>query len=77
MKDGPLSLAESARALLATSLAHSKVQADTSGNLRMVKAAHKNESRDDVAVALTLSCGAFVRYPPVAMVEPTGPVVVG
>ena len=77
VKDGPLSLAESARALLVTSLAHSKVQADTSGNIRMVKKGHKNESRDDVAFALTLTCGAFVRYPPVAVVEPTGPVVVG
>ena len=77
VKDGPLSLAESARALLVTSLAHSKVQADTSGNIRMVKKGHKNESRDDVAFALTLTCGAFVRYPLVAVVEPTGPVVVG
>ena len=42
----------------------------------MVKAKHKNESRDDVSVALTLVCGAYDRYPPVAVVEPTGPVVV-
>ena len=76
VKDGPLSLAESARSLLVTSLAHSKVQADTSGNLRMVKKGHKNESRDDVAFTLTLVSGAFLRYPPVAVVAATGPVVV-
>ena len=77
VKDGPLSLAPSARGLLVTSLARARVAADTSGNVRMVKKGHANESRDDVAFALTLACGAYLRYPPVAVVESTGPVVVG
>ena len=77
VRDGPLSLAPSAKDLLVTSLAKAKVQADTSGNIRMVKKGHSNESRDDVAFALTLVCGAFTRYPPVAIQEVTGPVVVG
>ena len=76
VKDGPLSLAPSARALLVTSLARARVAADTSGNVRMVKVSHKNESRDDVAFALTLAAGASLRYPPVAVVESTGPLVV-
>ena len=68
-KDGPLSLAPSARALLMTSLTAAGVASDTSGNQRMIKKGHANESRDDIAVALTLACGAWDRSPPGTVVE--------
>ena len=46
-RDGPLSVADNDRDLLAASLAVAKVQNDTSGNVRMVKDGHNNTARDD------------------------------
>ena len=64
-KDGPLSVAESSRDLLAASLSAARVENDTSGNTRMIKRKSNNEARDDVAAALVLSAGAFERAGPV------------
>ena len=63
VKDGPFSLHPSARSLLTTSLSRTKVQNDSSGNHRLVKATHGNESRDDVSAALVLAAGAYARSP--------------
>ena len=70
VKDGPASIAESARDLLTVSLARARVENDKAGNTRMLKSdRHNNTARDDVAAALLLACGAFVRYPPRAESE--------
>ena len=61
VKDGPLSIDESSRLLLAVSLAAAKVENDSSGNSRIVKRSRTNQARDDIAVALTLAAGAFER----------------
>ena len=58
-------------------LARTRVASDASRNQRIVKATHKNKSRDDVAFALALTAGAYERYPPVAIQESSGPIVVG
>ena len=55
--DGPLTVEVGSRPLLAHSLAVSKTENDTSGNVRMVKMSHGNTSRDDVAVAWCLAAG--------------------
>ena len=59
--DGNLSIMPSSVPLLAASLAVSKVLNDDAGNVRMVKHGTNNQSRDDVAAALTLAVGAFER----------------
>ena len=61
VKDGPLSIDESSRLLLAVSLAAAKVENDSSGNSRIVKRSRTNQARDDIAVSLTLAAGAFER----------------
>ena len=60
-KDGPLSVAESSRPLLAASLAAAMVKGDDQGNTRLTKRAANNESRDDVGAALVLASGSFAR----------------
>ena len=60
-KDGPLSIEKLYRPLIAASLAVSKVQNDTDGNVRMVKAGTNNTARDDVAAALALAAGVWKR----------------
>ncbi len=59
--DGPLSVAPESRDLVATSLAVSVVVNDDAGNVRLVKGRTGNESRDDVAAALVLVGGGYVR----------------
>lgn len=60
--DGPLTVAEESRPLLAASLAVAMVKSDDQGNTRLVKRdAFNNTSRDDVAAGLTLVAGAFDR----------------
>ena len=59
--DGPLSVAESSRPLLAASLAVAEVKGDDQGNTRLVKRGTNNTARDDVAAALLLAAGAFQR----------------
>ena len=59
--DGPLSVADGSRALLAASLAVAMVKSDDQGSTRLVKRGSSNEARDDVAAALVLAAGAFQR----------------
>ena len=61
VKDGPLSLEEGSRALLAASLSVAMVKSDDGGNVRMVKRGTNNASRDDVAAALILGAGVYMR----------------
>ena len=60
-RDGPLSIPESSHALFIASLSVALVKNDEAGNVRLVKRGKDNTSRDDVAAALTLACGAFDR----------------
>ena len=60
-QDGPLSVAESSRPLLAASLAVAMVRGDDQGNTRLTKRAANNESRDDVGAALVLAAGSYAR----------------
>ena len=53
--DGPLAIAIESRALLSASLAVSKIERDTSGNLRLKKGGSNNQARDDVTAALVLA----------------------
>ena len=59
--DGPMTVEPESRPLLAASLAHALVKNDDAGNSRLVKDSANNTGRDDVAAALTLGCGAFIR----------------
>ena len=58
--DGPLACAESSRALITASLSAAMVVNDDQGNTRLKKGTN-NQARDDVAAALVLSAGAYVR----------------
>ena len=59
--DGPLAIAIESRALLSASLAVSKIERDTSGNLRLKKGGSNNQARDDVTAALVLAAGRHTR----------------
>ena len=61
VKDGPFTVAETSRPLLAASLAVAMVRNDDQGNTRLTKKASNNTSRDDVAAALVLGAGVFQR----------------
>ena len=61
--DGELAVEPDSRALLTASLVVAAIQTDTAGNSRLVKRGNSNESRDDVAAALTLAAGAWSRAP--------------
>ena len=60
-KDGPLSVAAEAATLIGASLAVARVKSDDAGSMRLVKRGTNNQSRDDVAAALTLAAGAYER----------------
>ena len=60
-KDGPLSVDPGSAPLLEASLSVSAVKNDDSGNVRLQKRGSNNQSRDDVAAALTLGAGAHQR----------------
>ena len=60
-KDGPFAVAECSRSLLEASLSVAVVRSDDQGSVRLVKKDTNNTGRDDVAAALTLAAGAFVR----------------
>ena len=60
-KDGPLSVAEADRPLLAASLSVAMVKHDDAGNIRLQKSGVNNCARDDVAAALVFAAGAFDR----------------
>ena len=59
--DGPLSCPESSRTLLTASLSVALVKSDDQGNVRLSKRGTNNQARDDVAAALVLAAGAYVR----------------
>ena len=59
-KDGPWSIDEDSRLLIAASLQAAVVKNDDQGSTRLVKSAN-NTSRDDVAAALVLAAGAYQR----------------
>ena len=59
--DGPLACEPSSRLLVAASLSAAMVKSDDQGSVRLVKRGSNNVARDDVAAALTLAAGAFVR----------------
>ena len=59
--DGPLSCAESSRSLIGASLAFAMVKNDDQGNTRLAKRGTNNCARDDVAAALVLAAGAYIR----------------
>ena len=59
--DGPLSIEEGSRNLLAVSLAAAKVKNDDSGNHRLVKRSVNNCARDDVAASFLLAAGEAAR----------------
>ena len=62
--DGPLTVDPASAPLIAASLATALVKNDDAGNVRLVKRGSNNTSRDDVASALTLAAGGFVRRQP-------------
>ena len=61
VKDGPFNIEPGSRALLAASLSVSMVKSDDSGNVRLIKKGVNNASRDDVAAALVLGAGVYLR----------------
>ena len=61
VKDGPFAVAECSRSLLAASLAVAMVKNDDAGSVRLIKRGSNNTARDDVAAAMVLASGAFVR----------------
>ena len=60
-KDGPLSVDPGSAPLVEASLAVASVKNDDAGNVRLQKRGSNNQSRDDVAAALTLGAGAHQR----------------
>ena len=64
--DGPLAVGKDSRALLTASLGVAMVAVDDAGNVRMKKRGTNNQARDDVAAALVLAAGSWMRSPPVA-----------
>ena len=57
-KDGPLSVAEHSRGIIAASLGAATVANDSSGNARMVKSSNQT-ARDDVAAALVIAARGY------------------
>ena len=76
VKDGPFALVPGASELMITSLSKTRVQSDSSGNVRLLKLGHNNAGRDDVAAALVLAAGAFARYPATLSEPSAGPILV-
>ena len=61
VKDGPFAVEKGSRSMLAAALSVALVKNDDQGSVRLVKRDTNNTARDDVAAALTLAAGAFVR----------------
>ena len=59
--DGPFSVAECSRGLLAASLSVALVKSDDGGSVRLVKRGTNNQARDDVSAALILAAGLYER----------------
>ena len=62
-RDGPLAVGPECRPLIEASLAVSMVKNDDAGSVRLVKSDTNSTGRDDVAAALTLCAGGFMRKP--------------
>ena len=60
-RDGPLSVDEQSRLLIAASLSVAVVKNDDQGNVRLIKGGSNNTSRDDIAEAFKLGAGAYAR----------------
>ena len=60
-RDGPLACEENSRLLVAASLSVATVLNDDAGSMRLVKRGSNNTARDDVAAALALVAGSYVR----------------
>ena len=60
--DEGLSVEPVSRDLLTASLAVATVKNDDQGNVRLIKRGGHNKARDDVAAALVLAAGAFMRW---------------
>ena len=60
VRNGPFSMAESSRGLMAAGLSVATVKSDDSGNSRLVKS-KQNTARDDCATAWLLVAGAYSR----------------
>ena len=60
--DEGLSVEPTSRNLLTASLAVAMVKNDDQGNVRLIKRGGHNKARDDVAAALVLAAGAFMRW---------------
>lgn len=60
--DEGLSVEPTSRNLLTASLAVAIVKNDDQGNVRLIKRDGHNKARDDVAAALVLAAGAFMRW---------------
>ena len=63
-RDAGMNIPKEAAPLIGGSIAVAKVENDTSGNHRLVKAGTNNTGRDDVAAALVLASGAIARHKP-------------
>ena len=61
VKDGPFTIEETSRPLLAASLAVCMVKSDDQGNTRLSKKGSNNAARDDVGAALVLGAGVYQR----------------
>ena len=61
VKDGPFNIEPGSVPLLAASLSVSMVKNDDAGNVRLIKKGVNNASRDDVAAALVLGAGVYLR----------------
>ena len=59
--DGPFTVAESSRPLLAASLSVALVKNDDQGNVRLAKRGSNNTAKDDVAAGLVLAAGSYAR----------------
>ena len=66
--DGGMSVAPAARRAFRAALSEVLVQTDDDGNCRLTKA-RSNKSRDDVAAALVIGCGAHSRVGPKRQVK--------
>ena len=59
VRDGPFSIDEGSRSLIAASLSVAFIRNDDQGNTRLSKDGKHNRARDDVAAALLLASGGF------------------
>ena len=61
--DGGLAVAPESQAIVTLALAHHTLQADSSGNVRLVKTHGRRSKRDDVIQAGVVAAGQLARTP--------------